>query len=148
MENVRTRLGVRSVSWKGEKRVLERIWHVFMMRNERLTKAIVLGWCEELKKWEKGSEKKRKMILHWKRILRRGMSVGHTSKLVQEEAHGRPSPSATKYPTGHRKRAERGRKKFIPFPPFCQRSGVEIAVPHMSLNKLEAGALYCPKTTM
>ena len=41
-----------------------------MMRNERLTKAIVLGWWEELEKWEKISEKKRKMILHWNRILR------------------------------------------------------------------------------
>ena len=50
--------------------MLERIWHAFMMRNERLTKAIVLGWWEELEKWEKKSEKKRKMILHWKRILR------------------------------------------------------------------------------
>ena len=44
MENVLTRLGFRSVSWRVEKRVLERIWNVFMMRNERLTKAIVLGW--------------------------------------------------------------------------------------------------------
>ena len=41
MENVRTRLGVRLVRWKVKKRVLERIGHVFSMRNERLTKAIV-----------------------------------------------------------------------------------------------------------
>ena len=70
MENVRTRLGVRSVRWKVEKRLLERIGHVFSMRNERLTKAIVLGWWEELERWEKRPEKKRKMIFHWKRILR------------------------------------------------------------------------------
>ena len=70
MENVRTRLGVRSVTWKVEKRVLERICHVFMMRNEKLTKAIVLGWWEELERWEKRPEKKRKRILHWKMILR------------------------------------------------------------------------------
>ena len=49
MKNVRTRLGVRSVRWKVEKRVLERKVHVFRMRNERLTKTIVLGWWEELR---------------------------------------------------------------------------------------------------
>ena len=50
--------------------MLERIGHVFRMRNERLTKAIVLGWWEEMERWEKRPEKKRKMILHWKWILR------------------------------------------------------------------------------
>ena len=52
-----------------EKRVLERIGHVFRMRNERL--AIVLGWWEELERREKRHEKKKKKTnLHWKRILR------------------------------------------------------------------------------
>ena len=70
MENIRTRFGVRSVRWKVEERVLERIGRVFRMRNERLAKAIVLGWWEELEKWEKRPETKRKTILHWKSILK------------------------------------------------------------------------------
>ena len=56
--------------WKVEKRVLERIGHVFRMRKERFTKVIVLGWWEKLERWEKRTKKKWKMILHWKRILR------------------------------------------------------------------------------
>ena len=55
---------------EGGEEGVERIGLVFSMTNERLTKAIVLGWWEELKRWEKRPEKKRKMILHWKRILR------------------------------------------------------------------------------
>ena len=44
MFDVRRSLGVKSVSVKVEKRVLERIGHVMRMGNERLTKAVVLGW--------------------------------------------------------------------------------------------------------
>ena len=58
------------------------------------------------------------------------------------------STRETEYPTEQRKKAERGRKKLIPFPPFYQWSDVELAVPHTSFYKLEARALYCPKTTM
>ena len=46
MQDVRNRLGVKSVRWKVEKRVLERIGHVVRMGNERLTKALVFGWWE------------------------------------------------------------------------------------------------------
>ena len=59
MEYVKTRLEVRSVKWKVEKRVLKRIGHVFRMRNDRLTKVIVLGWWEELERWEKRPKKKK-----------------------------------------------------------------------------------------
>ena len=42
------------------------------MRNEILTKAVVLGWLEELERWEREVEeedrKKRKTILYWKNI--------------------------------------------------------------------------------
>ena len=44
MFDVRRSLGVKSVGIKVEKRVLERIGHVMRMGNERLTKAVVLGW--------------------------------------------------------------------------------------------------------
>ena len=54
--------------------MLERIGHEFRMRNERLTKAVVLGWLEELERWEREvkeeNRKKRedRKILYWKRI--------------------------------------------------------------------------------
>ena len=44
MTDVRQRLGIKSVEWKIERRVLERIGHVMRMENDRLTKAVVLGW--------------------------------------------------------------------------------------------------------
>ncbi len=47
MADVRRELGVRSVRWKIEKRVLERIGHVMRMSGERMTKAVVLGWLKE-----------------------------------------------------------------------------------------------------
>ena len=68
-----------------EKRLLQRIGHVFRMRNERLTKAIVLGWWEELERLEKRSEKK--MILHCKRILREaGIAWTDVKRLTREKA--------------------------------------------------------------
>ena len=70
MQDVRVCLGVKSVRWKIEKRVLERIWHVVRMGNERLTKAMVFGWYEGLEGKEKRKGKKRKTVLYWKRILR------------------------------------------------------------------------------
>lgn len=43
MQDVRNRLGVRSIRWKTEKRVLERIDHVMRMEDGRITKEAVLG---------------------------------------------------------------------------------------------------------
>ena len=48
MQDVRVCLGVKSIRWKIEKRVLERIGHVVRMKNDRLTKAMVFGWYEGL----------------------------------------------------------------------------------------------------
>ena len=70
MQDVRNRLGVKSVSWKIEKRVLERIGHVIRMGNERLTKAVVLGWYERLEGCEKMKGKKKKTVLFWKRLMK------------------------------------------------------------------------------
>ena len=47
MQDVRNELGVKSVRWKIEKRVLERIGHVMRMEDDRTTKAVVLGWMED-----------------------------------------------------------------------------------------------------
>ena len=70
MQDVRVCLGVKSVRWKIEKRVLERIGHVVRMGNDRLTKAMVFGWYEGLEGKEKKMGRKRKTILYWKGMLR------------------------------------------------------------------------------
>lgn len=68
MTDVRARLGVKSVAWKVEKRVLERIGHVMRMDNDRQVKAVVLGWYEGLEGVSKVPGKKRKTVLYWKRL--------------------------------------------------------------------------------
>ena len=70
MYDVRFRLGVKSVRWKIEKRVLERIGHVIRMGNERTTKAVVLGWYERLEGCEKMKGKKKKTVLYWKKMMK------------------------------------------------------------------------------
>ena len=57
MTDVRARLGIRSVEWKIEKKVLERLGHVMRMENGILTKAMVLGFYGKL-------EGKRKTVLY------------------------------------------------------------------------------------
>ena len=69
MKDVRACLGVKSVRWKIEKRVLERIGHVVRMGNDRMTKIMVLGWYEGLEGKDKKMGRKRKTVLYWKRIL-------------------------------------------------------------------------------
>ena len=56
--------------WKIEKRVLERIGHVVRMENDRMVKAMVLGWYEGLEGKQKMKGRKRKTVLYWKRVLR------------------------------------------------------------------------------
>ena len=40
------------------------------MSDERMTKAVVLGWMQELENWEKPKGRKRKTVLYWKKLLR------------------------------------------------------------------------------
>ena len=70
MQDVRSLLNVKSVRWKIEKRVLERVGHVVRMGNERLTKAMIFGWYGELEGKDKMPGKKRKTVLYYKRILK------------------------------------------------------------------------------
>ena len=65
MEDVRTRLGVRSIKCRIEKMVLERKGHLLRMGNDRITEAVVLGWWEDLEGREKKVRKKRKTVLYW-----------------------------------------------------------------------------------
>ena len=52
MADVRKELKVKSIRWKIEKRVLERLGHVMRMEDGRMTKAVVLGWMEDLENRE------------------------------------------------------------------------------------------------
>ena len=85
MEDVRTRLGVKSIRCRIKKRVLERIGHVLRMGNDRITKAVVLGWWEELEGREKKAGKKRKTVLYWKRLLREaGIDWTDIERIVED----------------------------------------------------------------
>ena len=67
MTDVRQRVGFKSVELKIERRVLERIGHVMRMENDRLTKAVVLGWLVCLEGRGKMAGRKRKTVLYWRR---------------------------------------------------------------------------------
>ena len=70
LSDVRRELGVASVRWKVEKRILERMGHVMRIDDGRMTKQCVLGWMEELEKFDKPQGRSRKTVLYWKKILR------------------------------------------------------------------------------
>ena len=70
MQDVRNELNVKSVRWKVEKRVLERLGHVLRMEDTRQVKAVCLGWLEDLEGLDKMPGRKRKTILYWKRLLK------------------------------------------------------------------------------
>ena len=70
MQDIRNELKVKSIRWKIEKRVLERIGHIMRMENTRQTKAAVLGWLKELETMEKCPGRKRKTVLYWKKLVR------------------------------------------------------------------------------
>ena len=53
-----------------EKRILERIGHIMRMEDDRMVKAVVLGWVEQLERWERVSGSRRKTVLYWKKLLR------------------------------------------------------------------------------
>ncbi len=70
MHDVRKDLGIKSIRWKVEKRVLERIGHVLGMEDDRTVKATVLGWMKDLEQVDKTRGSKRKTVLYWKKLLR------------------------------------------------------------------------------
>ena len=85
MEDVRKELGVRSLRWKIEKRVLERIGHVMRMEEGRMVKAVVLGWVKGLEKWVKKPGAKRKTVLYWKKLLREaGIDASRIGQLTKD----------------------------------------------------------------
>jgi hypothetical protein len=78
MIDVRTDLGVKSMRYKVEKRCLERVGHVMRMEDNRMVKAVTLGWMEDLERVPKKKGKKRKTVLYWKKLLREG-GIDHTN---------------------------------------------------------------------
>ena len=84
MEDVRRELGVRSLRWKIEKRILERIGHVMRMGDERMTKAVVLGWLGELEKWPKQDEDKSRRNKFARRKRRRGSQRAPKNRRMSE----------------------------------------------------------------
>ena len=71
MADVRKELGVTSMRWRVEKRILERIGHIMRMEDGRTVKAVVLGWVEQLERVVGPPKRsRRKTVLYWKKLLR------------------------------------------------------------------------------
>ena len=70
MQDIRTELGIKSIRWKIEKRCLERIGHIMRMEDNRIVKAVTLGWMESLESAEKVPGKKRKTMLYYKKLVK------------------------------------------------------------------------------
>ena len=70
MQDIRNELDVKTIRWKVEKRVYERIGHVMRMDDDRQVKAAILGWMEDLESFNKMPGRKRKTVLYWKRLLK------------------------------------------------------------------------------
>ena len=86
MQDIRNELGIKSLQWKVEKRVLERIGHVMRMDDSRQVKAAVLGWMEDLENYEKRPGKKRKTILYWKKLIKEaGLDVTKIDILTKDK---------------------------------------------------------------
>jgi hypothetical protein len=86
MQDVRNSLKIRSIRYKIEKRMFERIGHVLRMDNNRLTKIVTLGWYAPLELTNKCPGKKRKTLLYWRGLLR---EAGTDISQVEEKAQDR-----------------------------------------------------------
>ena len=85
MCDVRMELGVESVRWKIERRVLERIGHVMRMEDTRMTKACVLGWMQVLEGFRKPAGRNRKTVSFWKKLLREaGIDATDMARLTED----------------------------------------------------------------
>ena len=83
MQDIRTELGIKSIRWKIEKRCLERLGHIMRMEDDRIVKAVTLGWMESLESVEKVPGKKRKTVLYYKKLVREaGMDYTRIGQLT------------------------------------------------------------------
>ena len=68
MHDARMCLCAKSVRWKVEYRVLERMGRIVRMQNNRITSVMVIGWYEGLEAKAKTMGCKRKTVLYWNKI--------------------------------------------------------------------------------
>ena len=84
MQDIRSEFGIKSLRLKIEKRCLERIGHIMRMEDDRLVKAVTLGWLEDLEGKEKVPGKKRKTVLFYKRLVKEaGMDFTRIGELTK-----------------------------------------------------------------
>ena len=74
---------MKSVRWKVEKRVLERIGNVVRMGDHRVMKGLFLGWWDKLEEVDRVPGRRRKTVLYWKRLLRKA-GVNWTRERILE----------------------------------------------------------------
>ena len=63
MQDIRNKLEVKSLRWKVEKSVLQRIGHVLRMENDKPTKTAVFAWLTDIDQRSKRRGKSRKQSL-------------------------------------------------------------------------------------
>ena len=71
MQNIRTKLGIKFIRWKIEKRCLERMGHIMRMEDNRIVKAGTLEWMESLESAKKALGKKQKAMSYHKKLVRK-----------------------------------------------------------------------------
>ena len=136
MADIRAELKVKSLRWKVEKRVLERIGHVMRMEDDRMTKGLVLGWMEDLEKWKRKPGKTRKTVNYWKRIMKEAgldyTQVGELTKdrkrwksLVSERMKHLAEYEKSKGNKWTGQWMERNKKKEAPSELVCEECGKE-----------------------
>ena len=86
IQDIRNKLVVKSLRWKIEKRVLQRIGHILRMENDRPTKAAVFGWLTDLEQHPKRRGKSRKTIFYWKKLI---SEAGWDWKNIDDKAKDR-----------------------------------------------------------
>ena len=123
MQDVRNTLGIKSIRSKIEKRVLQRIGHVFRLEDSSLVKNVTLGWLKDLESVPKNPGKKRKTVLYWRRLLREaGIDYTKIHSLTRDRKAWRMLVNErVRYIQEWEKRAahsfegqERGTRHFIP----------------------------------
>ena len=69
MQDIRNEMDMKTIGEKIEKRVWARMGHIFRMGEDRITKAVTLGWLEELEGLGKCPGRKRKTVRYWRKIV-------------------------------------------------------------------------------
>ena len=96
VQDVRNDLNIKSLRWKVEKRVMERIGHVCRMEDDRMVKAATFGWMEELENIPKVPGRKRKTVLYWKKLVKEaGMDTTKMAELTSDRKEWKEKDNET-----------------------------------------------------